>query len=254
MPTVAHSELPKRKSWDEFEDIVWDLYGRQGQLQHGVDICGRPPSLQGRCAGVQGKRYADGRLTPQIIRREVAQSEQFQPPLAEFTVATTEPRDGDLRSFVLNYTLTGDFPAVIADLEQAIALDPQLAAAYYLRRLLRAMEGDLPSGRDDLDRPIALNPTNADGYSSRAALRTALHDVDGAIADHNQVIALSPRNAAAHHANDMTYTVMRKPDLTCTSLARAIELDPSFRDVIRSSPDFDPIRTHTCFQALLNPD
>ncbi len=54
MPTIPQSELPKPKSWDEFEDIVWDLYtrrwrdphadryGRGGQPQHGVDIVGRP--------------------------------------------------------------------------------------------------------------------------------------------------------------------------------------------------------------------
>ena len=28
MPTVPQSELPRPKSWDEFEDIVWDLYRR----------------------------------------------------------------------------------------------------------------------------------------------------------------------------------------------------------------------------------
>jgi hypothetical protein len=50
MPTVPGSELPVPKSWDEFEDIVWDLYSREwndphaqrygvsGQAQQGVDI------------------------------------------------------------------------------------------------------------------------------------------------------------------------------------------------------------------------
>ena len=66
MPTIASSELPVPKSWDEFEDICADLfgriwndhnivrYGRMGQRQHGVDIRGQLPA--GGIAGVQCKR------------------------------------------------------------------------------------------------------------------------------------------------------------------------------------------------------
>ncbi len=113
MPTIAQSEIPKPKSWEEFEDLVADLYtrrwndsntdryGRAGQRQYGVDICGRPPTLGGRCAGVQCKRYAEGRLTPEIVEREVKKAESFHPPLAEYTIATTDARDAEVQSFVL---------------------------------------------------------------------------------------------------------------------------------------------------------
>ena len=113
MPTRAHSELPRPKSWDEFEDIVWDIYtrlwndphadryGRNGQPQHGVDIVGRPKYLDRRLAGVQCKRYAVGSLTRRIIKAEVLKAEKFRGPLAEYTIATTEARDENLQSFVL---------------------------------------------------------------------------------------------------------------------------------------------------------
>ncbi len=29
MPIPATSDLPKPKSWDEFEDIVWEIYTRK---------------------------------------------------------------------------------------------------------------------------------------------------------------------------------------------------------------------------------
>ena len=66
MPTIASSELPVPKSWDEFEDICADLfgriwndhnivrYGRMGQRQNGVDIRGHLPA--GGIAGVQCKK------------------------------------------------------------------------------------------------------------------------------------------------------------------------------------------------------
>ncbi len=112
MPTVPQSELPKPESWNEFEDIVADLYtrtwddpqtqryGRSGQEQQGVDIYGRPAHLQGRYAGVQCKRYDEGRLTRKKIEAEIAKAERFSPPLAEYTIATTDRRDSKLQQIV----------------------------------------------------------------------------------------------------------------------------------------------------------
>lgn len=112
MPTIPQSELPRPKSWDEFEDIVWDLfarawndpnaqrYGRSGQTQQGVDIYGRPPHLEGRYAGVQCKLCEPGKLTRPLIEAEIAKAETFVPPLAEYTIATTHPRDAALQHII----------------------------------------------------------------------------------------------------------------------------------------------------------
>jgi hypothetical protein len=111
MPTVPQSELPIPESWDEFEDIVADLYarawgdpntqryGRSGQAQQGVDVYGRPTHLQGRYAGIQCKRY-EGRLTHKKVKAEIAKAEAFSPPLAEYIIATTDHRDAKLQQIV----------------------------------------------------------------------------------------------------------------------------------------------------------
>ena len=113
MPTVATSELPIPKSWDEFEDICADLfsliwndhntvrYGRMGQRQNGVDIRGRLPA--GGIAGVQCKRkrqWPVAKLTTADIDVEVAEALKFTPPLSEFTIATTGPNDAPLQEHV----------------------------------------------------------------------------------------------------------------------------------------------------------
>jgi hypothetical protein len=112
MPTIAASELSPPKSWDEFEDIVWNLYlslwkdpyaqrhGRSGQAQHGVDIHGQPQWLGGGYAGIQCKRYKRGTLTEQDIELEVTKAEGFEPELSEYTIATTDRRDAGLQKFV----------------------------------------------------------------------------------------------------------------------------------------------------------
>ena len=112
MPTVPQSELPIPKSWDEFEDMVADLYGRvwndpntrrygrTGQPQQGVDVYGCATHLGGRYAGVQCKRYDEGALTRAIVEGEIANAEEFSPPLAEYTIATTDRRNGKLQRAV----------------------------------------------------------------------------------------------------------------------------------------------------------
>jgi len=112
MPTVAHSDIPPPRSWDEFEDLVRDLYarewgdsrtqrhGRTGQPQQGVDVYGQPRTLGGQYAAIQCKRYGEGKLTRAGIKAEIAKAEQFTPTLADYTIATTESCDAPLQHHV----------------------------------------------------------------------------------------------------------------------------------------------------------
>jgi hypothetical protein len=112
MPTLAQGEFPPPRSWDEFEDIVADLYkriwndpnatryGRSGQAQQGVDVYGQPERLEGGYAGVQCKRYERGTLKPTTVEQEIAKAEQFTPPLAEYIIATTDRLDTKVQKAV----------------------------------------------------------------------------------------------------------------------------------------------------------
>jgi len=111
MPTHSTSDLPKPKSWGEFEDITWEIYkrkwhdnhaqryGRSGQKQNGIDIYGRQNS-SGKYIGVQCKRYKDKKLNQQIIKEEIVKAECFSPPLSEYIIATTASRDTKLQDLV----------------------------------------------------------------------------------------------------------------------------------------------------------
>ena len=113
MPTIASSELPVPKSWDEFEDICADLfgqiwndpnivrYGQLGQSQNGVDIRGR--LSDGGIAGVQCKRkrqWPVAAITTREIDDEVAEALKFKPRLSEFTIATTALNAAKLQAHV----------------------------------------------------------------------------------------------------------------------------------------------------------
>jgi tetratricopeptide (TPR) repeat protein len=189
MPTVPGSELPVPKSWDEFEDIVWDLYSREwddphaqrygvsGQAQQGVDIYGQPARLGGAYAGVQCKRCAEARLTRANVEEEVAKAERFSPLLAEYVIATTEPRDAKLQQAVREMdrerSAAAKFPVRVVFWEDLCSrlCDPRnsdLLLKHYRDWLARLKEAagaevtayipPMPPEPDELPEPGALPP------------------------------------------------------------------------------------------------
>jgi hypothetical protein len=111
MPTPSTSDLPKPKSWDEFEDIVWEIYtrrwpdshaqryGRSGQAQNGIDIYGQE-NHSGNYIAVQCKRYEDKKLNSQTIQAEITKAEGFSSPISKYLIATTTSRDTKIQDFI----------------------------------------------------------------------------------------------------------------------------------------------------------
>src|SRR5262245_47309332 len=109
MPTIASSNVPTPRSWDEFEDITlaaaklrWDssdFYrnGRPGQKQDGVDIWGHDDD--DRHIGVQCKNTVDG-ISLATVKAEIANAEAFKPKLDRLYIATTAKRDAVLQKAV----------------------------------------------------------------------------------------------------------------------------------------------------------
>ena len=111
MPTPSTSDLPKPKSWDEFEDIVWEIYtrewqdphtqryGRSGQAQNGIDIYGQQNSSSNYIA-IQCKRYGEKKLNIQKIVTEVTKADCFSSSISKYLIATTESRDTKIQDVI----------------------------------------------------------------------------------------------------------------------------------------------------------
>jgi len=146
-------QLPHPESWIAFEDLCWGLWkciwrhdgtkknGRRGQPQHGVDIYGRPGNGES-WAGVQCKgkdRYTKKELTTTEVQAESTKARSFAPRLAQYTIATTAPRDEALQRF--SRTLSdgnvkeGRFPVDVCGWDDIVDLlyehTPRVAAQYY---------------------------------------------------------------------------------------------------------------------------
>lgn len=111
MPTIASSQVPPPKGWDEFEEIVlsaaklrWDStdffrHGRQGQRQDGVDIFGKDKN--GREIGLQAKNTLDG-VTEAMAKAEIGNAGSFQPKLDVLYIVTSAPTDAPTQQVVRN--------------------------------------------------------------------------------------------------------------------------------------------------------
>lgn len=152
MPTLSSLQLPPPKNWQDFEIFCCDLWrviwrdpntqrnGRQGQAQHGVDVFGR--RNQGSTwAGVQCKgkdNYSDQNLTEKELRCEVEKATGFHRTLAEYTIATTAPRDATIQRIAGEITdqhkVSGLFSVHVwswDDILESLEFFPDVVAKHY---------------------------------------------------------------------------------------------------------------------------
>ena len=107
MSTLSGTTLPVPTDWAPFEratkvlfECVLDdpntqMHGRQGQPQNGVDIWGTRRKNQ-KLVGIQCKRF-DEVLSAKALEDEVRKAHSFVPPIDEFVLATTAPRDAKIQ-------------------------------------------------------------------------------------------------------------------------------------------------------------
>ena len=93
----------------------------------------------------------------------------------------------------------GDNQGAIPDYNKAIAIDPQFKKAYLNRGLVKRNLGDNQGAISDYSEAIAIDPQYALAYYNRGTAKAYLGDYRGAIADHSQAIAINPQFAKAYN-------------------------------------------------------
>jgi tetratricopeptide (TPR) repeat protein/V8-like Glu-specific endopeptidase len=104
-----------------------------------------------------------------------------------------------MRAFVKD--LLNEPQGALADYNQALFLNPKLAAAYNNRGNLKNVKLNDPKGAlADYDQAIFLDSQNASTYYNRGILKDEkLNDPQGALADYNQAIFLDSQYASAYY-------------------------------------------------------
>jgi tetratricopeptide (TPR) repeat protein len=131
-----------------------------------------------------------------------------------------------MRAYI--YYQLKDLNKSLADMDRAIAIVPNYSRSYNNRGLLKIQLQDLPGALKDLNMAIKLDPTNDIAYVNRGDLRRTLRDKNGALADFNRAIQLNPKRAEAY-AGRATLQYLGFSNLTAAfaDLNQAIEINPN---------------------------
>jgi lipoprotein NlpI len=92
----------------------------------------------------------------------------------------------------------GDYDRALADLDQAVKINPKSVRGYTTRADIYSGKGDNDRAIADYDEVIRLDPKNARGYNSRGNAYDVKGDYDRAIADYSEAIRINPKNGSAY--------------------------------------------------------
>jgi lipoprotein NlpI len=126
----------------------------------------------------------------------------------------------------VEYRDKGDLDRAIADLNQAIRLDPKFALAYSNRGLAWEDKGEFDRAIADYDEAIRLDPKLALAYSNRGLVWYRKGELDRALADYDEAIRLDPKFAQAYYNRGVVWRDKGELDRALTDYTEALELNP----------------------------
>jgi tetratricopeptide (TPR) repeat protein len=120
----------------------------------------------------------------------------------------------------------GDLAGALADVEEAIRVEPSGGNAYTVRASVRRARGDLDGAEADLDRAVALSPQSVEAVNNRGTLRLQRGRTKEALEDYDRALALQPDNALVLVARGQTRLVLGNGPGAAADLERALQLSP----------------------------
>ena len=183
--------------------------------------------LERALAGEERAEYYSARGAVRLRRGELRDA------LSDLTRAIELGAEGAVHvnraSCLLKLCDTGDFEDALkrarADVDRALALDPELTNAYRVSAQLHRRHNEFAAGVADLDRALELQPAAPGALLERGALKAALEDDAGARADYDRALALEP-SARGHLARGQLSRRQGEYGDALEDYARGLALEP----------------------------
>lgn len=122
------------------------------------------------------------------------------------------------------YRATKDFDKAIADVDEAIRLDASRGDFYMLRGMIFGDQGDLDRAITELNQKVKLDPESAPGYAKRAELFRQKKDYDSAVADYSEVVKRQPDNAKGFVDRGWIYVLKNDLDHAMEDFTAALKI------------------------------
>ena len=128
----------------------------------------------------------------------------------------------------------GDGDRALADYDRAVSLSPRMALYHYNRGRVYLGKKDYDHALADFDGAIRITPGYADAYRERGVLRYSRKEYAEAIRDYDEAIRLHPRDAAALRSRGFSHYLLKEYDKAVEDCTAAMRLNPkdaqSFRN------------------------
>jgi tetratricopeptide (TPR) repeat protein len=122
------------------------------------------------------------------------------------------------------------FDGAIAEFDKALAINKDLAEAYYFRGYAYDNKGDYDRAIADYTEAIRIDPNYYNAYNNRGTAYNRKGDYDRAIADLTSAIRIDPNGAAAYFNRGDAYYNKGDYDRAIADYTSAIRIDPNFAD------------------------
>ncbi|MBP5975272.1 tetratricopeptide repeat protein [Brasilonema sp. CT11] len=144
------------------------------------------------------------------------------------TQVATQPKADDFFIQAGDKYTKGDFKGAIADYNQALRINPNLADAYYNRGLARDELGDKQAAIADYNQALRINPNYANAYYNRGVARANLGDKQAAIADYNQALRINPNFAQAYVNRGLARAELGDKQAAIADYNQALRINPNY--------------------------
>jgi Na+/H+ antiporter NhaD/arsenite permease-like protein/Tfp pilus assembly protein PilF len=124
------------------------------------------------------------------------------------------------------YRAKGDLDRAIADLDNALQLNPKSPLSLTNRASAYQAKGDLDRAAADYTAVIALKPKSAAAFLGRAEIYRAKGELDCAIADYGTALRLDNKLAAAYAGRAKAYRAKQNLDKALADFDKSLMLDP----------------------------
>ena len=157
---------------------------------------------------------------------------RFAEAVADLDRAIAINPDDDLRSMFLNgrafnLYMSEDYDRAVAAYDQALSESPADAHLFHFRALAFLEKGDMARGFADLDQVIALRPDDPESYIKRADAYVDRGQDEQALADLGKAIALKPDHSDAYFKRAAVYEKRGESDKALADLGRVTQIDPA---------------------------
>lgn len=123
--------------------------------------------------------------------------------------------------------LRGDTLAARADIDHAISIDKNFASAYELRALLRIeSDKDYQGALADMNEAVRLEPKNTGFYINRAMVKYYVEDLRGAMNDYDYVLTLDPTNVMAYYNRGLLRAQVGERNKAVDDFNRVLSREP----------------------------